>query len=142
MTISIKIDSEVIMGTKIKSSKIIYNDKYYDCPISMAMDLIGGKWKSVILHYLKNSEKRFNELRKDIPAITEMTLSLQLKQLEKDRLITRQVFGEKPPIKVIYALSPLGHQVCPALAELCSWALTIAQRNDEDISNSTAQNIR
>lgn len=122
------------MQTKIKPIQIIYNGKHYDCPISMAMDLIGGKWKGVILHYLKNGEKRFNELKKDMPKITEMTLSLQLKQLEKDRLITRQVFGEKPPIKVVYALSPLGHQVCPALAELCSWAFTIAHENDNNIS--------
>lgn len=134
MTISIKIDSEDVMQTKIKPIEIIYNDKHYDCPISMAMDLIGGKWKGVILHYLKNGEKRFNELKKDMPKITEMTLSLQLKQLEKDRLITRQVFGEKPPIKVVYALSPLGHQVCPALAKLCSWAFTIAHENDNNIS--------
>jgi len=60
------------------------------------MDLVGGKWKGVILYYLLSGEKRFSELKIVIPEITDMTLSIQLKKLEDDGLITRTVFGDKP----------------------------------------------
>ncbi|MDF7667327.1 helix-turn-helix domain-containing protein [Orbaceae bacterium ESL0727] len=117
------------MNQNLQKKPIVYEGKCFDCPISMAMALIGGKWKGVILHYLKDNQKRFNELKKDIPAITEMTLSLQLKQLEQDGLITRQVFGEKPPIKVVYALTPKGRDVSPVLDALCLWAKKISEEN-------------
>lgn len=106
--------------------QVSFNGKDYPCPISMAMDLIGGRWKAVILFYLQTHDKRFSELRKDIPSITEMTLSLQLKQLEKDRLVIRTVYGDKPPIKVVYALSPLAKELEPFLAGLCLWASNAA----------------
>lgn len=125
MAISIKLDSGVCMGNQ-KDSQISFNGKDYPCPVSMAMDLIGGKWKAIILFYLQEKEKRFSELKKDIPNITEMTLSLQLKQLEKDRLVIRTVYGDKPTIKVVYALSPLAKELEPFLEGLCLWALKVA----------------
>ena len=102
-----------------------YKNKIYYCPISLAMDLIGGRWKGVILYYLLLSEKRFCELKTVIPEITDMTLSIQLKKLEDDGLITRTVFGDKPPLKVIYKLTPLGERLGPALEQLSVWGLTI-----------------
>lgn len=85
------------------------------------MDLIGGKWKAVILYHLKDAEKRYNELRKEVPAITEMTLSLQLKQLEKDGLVLRKVYGKKPPIKVVYSLTDFGKTFTPVLETITNW---------------------
>ena len=83
-------------------------DKIYPCSVSLAMDLVGGKWKTVILYHLKDGEKRFSELRKELFSVTEMTLSLQLKQLEKRRTnLSRKVYGKKPPIKVIYKLTTI-----------------------------------
>lgn len=117
------------MNENEQNKQIMYEGKRFDCSMSLAMALIGGKWKGVILHYLKHNEKRFNELKKDIPTITEMTLSLQLKQLEQDGLITRQVFGEKPPIKVVYALSSKGQEVSPVLDTLCLWAKNISKES-------------
>lgn len=76
---------------------------------------IGGKWKAVILYHLKDDAKRYNELRKEMPSVTEMTLSLQLKQLEADGLVSRQVFGEKPPVKVVYSLTDFGRTLVPLL---------------------------
>ncbi|MBI0552929.1 transcriptional regulator [Pectobacterium parmentieri] len=108
--------------TKNAACKVFLDDKIYPCPVSMVMDLIGGKWKGVILYYLKNSNKRFSELRKDIPHITEMTLSLQLKKLEKDGLIAREVFGDKPPLKVVYSLSEFGQSFKPVLEAISLWA--------------------
>lgn len=101
--------------------------KLYPCPVSLAMDLVGGKWKAVILYFLKNGEKRYNELRKDISGITEMTLSLQLKQLEKDGLISRKVQGKKPPIKVVYSLTDLGKTAIPVLETVNEWGKQIVK---------------
>ncbi|ASY77470.1 winged helix-turn-helix transcriptional regulator [Pectobacterium polaris] len=108
--------------TKNADCKVFFNDKTYPCPVSMVMDLIGGKWKGVILYYLKDSNKRFSELRRNIPQITEMTLSLQLKKLEIDGLITREIFGEKPPLKVVYSLSEFGQSFKPVLEAISLWA--------------------
>lgn len=108
--------------------EVIFNGKTYPCPISMAMDLIGGKWKGVILYYLVDSSKRFSELKQDMPTITEMTLSMQLKQLERDGFISRTVYGVKPPIKVIYELTELGHSFKPVLETLSLWSHQIARQ--------------
>lgn len=90
-------------------------DKIYPCSVSLAMDLVGGKWKTVILYHLKNEGKRFSELRNELFSITEMTLSRQLKHLEKDGLISRKVFGRKPPLKVVYELTDFGKTFMPVL---------------------------
>ena len=101
------------------------NGKTYPCHISMAMDLVGGKWKGVILYYLKDGPKRFNEINQLMPTITEMTLSLQLKQLEQSGLISRPVYGEKAPIKVVYEMTELGQSFKPVLESLSVWAHTM-----------------
>lgn len=111
------------------SCAITYQGKHYHCSISMAMNLIGGKWKGVILYYLLNQPKRFSELKKSMPDITVMTLSLQLKQLEKDELISRTVKGDKPPVHVSYALTEKGQLLSPILLALSDWAKKI---NHED----------
>lgn len=115
------------MKNKDIKCEVFFNDKEYPCPISMAMDLIGGKWKGVILYYLMDQEKRFSELSRDIPTATEMTLSLQLKKLENDGLIFREVEGDKPPLKVTYSLTPLGKSLTPVLQQLGEWSKNIVE---------------
>lgn len=110
--------------------------KLYPCPVSLAMDLVGGKWKAVILYYLRNEEKRYNELRKEIQTVTEMTLSLQLKQLEKDGLIERKVYGKKPPIKVIYSLTDFGKTFVPVLESVNEWGKQITNDKGEFVKIS------
>jgi DNA-binding HxlR family transcriptional regulator len=95
------------------------------------MDLIGGKWKAVILYHLKDHEKRYNELRKEMPAITEMTLSLQLKQLEHDSLVSRKVYGEKPPVKVVYSLTDFGKSLLPVLDAITDWGNKASEQEGE-----------
>lgn len=95
------------------------------------MEFIGGKWKSVILIYLVDGKKRYNELRKLISTITERTLSLQLKQLEKDGLITRKVYTKKPPLKVEYALTPFGETLVPVLNSIAEWGMVVANEKGE-----------
>lgn len=100
------------------------------------MDLVGGKWKTVILHHLKDDVKRYNELRKEMSIITEMTLSLQLKQLEKDGLVSRKVYGEKPPIKVVYSLTDFGKSFIPVLDAISKWGNQVVDEKGEFINPS------
>ena len=105
------------------------DEKLYPCDTSLTMRFIGGKWKSVILIHLINGTKRYNELRKDIPTITERTLSLQLKQLEDDGLIRRRVYASKPPLKVEYKLSDFGKTLIPVLHAISNWGKDAAQNH-------------
>lgn len=97
------------------------DNKKYPCCTTVTMRFIGGKWKAVILYHLADGAKRYNELRKLIPTITERTLSLQLKQLEEDNIIDRKVFTEKPPLMVEYALTDFGKTLLPVLTEIAKW---------------------
>lgn len=119
------------MKKECTGSHIKIGEKVYPCSVSVAMDLVGGKWKTVILYHLKDSEKRYSELRKELFSVTEMTLSIQLRQLEKDGLVSRTVFGEKPPIKVVYALTEFGKTVIPVLEAITKWGNQIVDRKGE-----------
>jgi len=99
--------------------------KTYHCALDITMNFIGGKWKGVVLWYLKNSTLRFTELKKRIPDITEKMLSIQLKALEADGLIKREVYGIKPPIKVEYSLTPFGKTLIPSLDAIAKWGRTL-----------------
>lgn len=119
------------MESSCNINYIKYKSKEYPCATSFVMDMIGGKWKTVILCQLKNEEKRFSELRKELSFITESILSLQLKQLENDGLIIKIVHGDKPPLKVIYKLSELGVAFIPILDEINTFGKLILK--DENL---------
>mgnify|MGYP000145849399 CR=1 FL=1 len=93
---------------------------FSQCPVTMAIDVIGGKWKVIILYQLRNKTLRFSEIKNNIPDISQKVLSRALKELEKDRLITRQAFAQVPP-KVEYQQSELAIQLNPVLDSLCQW---------------------
>ena len=116
-----------------KRPMIKLHEKLFPCPTSAAMELIGGKWKSVILMHLIEGKKRYNELRKEMPTITERTLSLQLKQLEKDDLISRKVYTKKPPLKVEYSLTDFSRSVIPVLQAITEWGIIAAEERGEFI---------
>ena len=92
------------------------------------MDIIGGKWKTVILYHLRDGKKRYNELRKTLPVVTERTLSLQLKQLEEDGVVTRMVYTSKPPLKVEYELTEFGKSLIPLLDAIAQWGEMVAEQ--------------
>lgn len=117
-----------MVKTECIADHVKLNGKIYPCTVSMAMDLIGGKWKTVILYHLKSDSKRYSELLKEMQTVTEMTLSLQLKQLEKDGLIVRKVYGKKPPVKVIYSLTNFGQTLIPTLDAILAWGNQIAEQ--------------
>ncbi|MDE1208200.1 winged helix-turn-helix transcriptional regulator [Tenacibaculum sp. LAR 2:5] len=85
------------------------------------MGIIGGKWKTVILFHLIKGTLRYSELRKEIPMVTERTLSLQLKSLEEDGVIKRKVYTSKPPLKVEYSLTDLGKTLIPVVQSIADW---------------------
>lgn len=101
--------------------------KTYHCALDITMDYIGGKWKSVVLWYLRNKTMRFGELRKQIPDITEKMLSLQLKSLEDAGLVKRKVFAEVP-LRVEYSLTDFGKTVVPVLEAIAKWGRTLGER--------------
>ncbi|WP_272152092.1 winged helix-turn-helix transcriptional regulator [Tenacibaculum aiptasiae] len=98
-----------------------FNGTKYPCCTSLTMGLIGGKWKTVILYYLKDKTLRYNELRKEMPTVTERTLSLQLKKLEEDGIIKRKVYVSKPPLKVEYSLTDFGKTLIPVIEVIADW---------------------
>lgn len=98
-----------------------FNGKEYPCCASLTMGLIGGKWKTVILFHLRNEKLRYNELRKEMPTVTERTLSLQLKTLEEDGIIERTVYTSKPPLKVEYSLTDFGKTLIPVIMSIAEW---------------------
>ena len=107
------------------------------CSVTKTMDVIGGKWKSVALFYMLSQTRRFNELRRLMPQITQRMLTLQLRELERDGLITRTVYPEVPP-KVEYALTDLGRTLEPILKLLCSWGGSYALQVYEIRESSAA----
>ena len=94
---------------------------YTNCPVEAALDIIGGKWKSIIMFRLVEQTRRFNELKRLLPSITQRMLTNQLRELERDGLVTRKVYAEVPP-KVEYSPTPLGLSLLPVLQALKSWS--------------------
>ncbi len=90
------------------------------CPTETALDLIGGKWKGMILYYLCSGTKRFNELMRLTPGITQRMMTKQLRELESKGIVHREVYPEVPP-KVEYSLTKLGKTLEPVIGELEKW---------------------
>lgn len=86
-------------------------DCNYSCPVETTLDVIGGKWKGVILYHLSET-RHFNELQRLIPRVNRRMLALQLRELENDGLVHREVYKQVPP-KVEYSLTRFGHTLSP-----------------------------
>ena len=93
----------------------------YYCTVELTLNIIGGKWKPIILFHLGNGEpRRFGELKRAMPNITQKMLTQQLRELEHDGLVHRQVYAEVPP-KVEYSLTEFGLTILPVLQSLSQW---------------------
>lgn len=108
--------------------RIRLNGQVYHCALDVTMELVGGKWKTIVLWYLRKDKKRFSELRRSISGITEKMLSLQLRQLEKDGFVSRKVHAEVPP-RVEYSLTPHGRTLLPLLEEIAKWGRMMGKKN-------------
>src|ERR1700761_8786563 len=91
-----------------------------ECPITATLAIIGGRWKTLILYHLTSGTKRFGEIAVRIPTISRKVLTEQLKELEKDGLVTRKQFKEIPP-RVEYSLSHLAQSLSPVFEEMAIW---------------------
>ena len=98
------------------------NAAEYVCGVSVTLELIGGKWKGVILWHLCHKTLRFIQLKRRLPKVTQKMLTQQLRELEKDGLINRKVYPEVPP-KVEYSLTKPGETLKPILESMCHWGI-------------------
>jgi len=112
------------------------SNRAYSCPIEATLDVIGGRWKGVILFRLLDGKKRFGELKRLLPDVTQRMLTLQLRELESDGIVERTVYREVPP-KVEYALTEFGRSLEPILLLLCDWG----KRYDNETSRRTDSDL-
>ena len=109
--------------TKIKETSTNFSNKKAlaeECPEVYASNMIGGQWSLAICCYLINGKLRFGELKKKLENITERMLTLQLRRLEQEKIITRTVYAEVPP-RVEYELTDIGYKLKPIIEELEKW---------------------
>ncbi|WP_419774278.1 winged helix-turn-helix transcriptional regulator [Halarcobacter sp.] len=104
------------MNKKIKELE----EDIVKCPVETALDVLAGKWKILILWYLRRDTLRFSELQKMLPRTTEKMLIQKLRELEKDNIVHREVYPVVPP-KVEYSLTPYGESLKPILKQLYLW---------------------
>jgi DNA-binding HxlR family transcriptional regulator len=107
------------MPTRKKYDECTYTG-YSACAVEAFLDVLGGRWKGMILFHLLPGSRRFGELRKLLPHVTQRMLTNQLCELEKDAIVSRTVYAQVPP-RVEYALTPLGQQLSPILAQMAVW---------------------
>lgn len=103
---------------------IIFREKEYRCPVELTIELIGGKWKAVLLWELSEITLRFNELTRLFPNATRKMLTQQLKEMERDGLVLRKEYIQIPP-KVEYSLTDFGRTFMPILMSMNQWGKVI-----------------
>ena len=96
--------------------------KAVSCPVEQSLEIIGGRWKVMLIHELLEGTRRFSELQRALVGISHRTLTQQLRELEQFGMVRREVFGEVPP-KVEYSLTPLGRSMRPVLMAMHQWAV-------------------
>jgi len=108
------------------------NGKAYTCPVDVSLSFVSGKWKILILSHLYQFERKgFSEIRENLPGISEKMLSQQLKQLEKDQLISKSVLSLKP-YRVEYALTETGKSFSPLFSFLSKWGMEFLKKHGID----------
>ena len=95
--------------------------KMVGCPTETTLEVISGRWKVMVIYWLLQGERRFNQLQRDLAGITHRTLAKQLKEMETDGLVERRDYGEIPP-RVDYRLTVLGRSLEPVLMAMQDWA--------------------
>ena len=99
------------------------------CPVATTVQLIGSKWKLLIIRNLRARSWRFNELRKDLEGISQKVLTDSLREMEADGIITRTVYPEVPP-RVEYALSELGESMRPIIKSMEAWGISYKEAHE------------
>ncbi|MFH0780457.1 MAG: helix-turn-helix domain-containing protein [Pseudomonadota bacterium] len=99
---------------------MLYREKEYKCGIDVTLAVVGGKWKASILWHLVKETMRFSELQRQFSDTTRKMLTQQLRELEADGLVHREVYPQVPP-KVEYSLTEKGRSIYPILEKMCDW---------------------
>ena len=120
---------------------IVLKGEEFHCAMDVTMRYIGGKWKTVVLWYLRKDKKRFSELKRLIPNITEKMLSLQLKNLESDGIVGRKIYPQVPP-KVEYFLTDFGKSLIPMLDEIAQWGRELALAKGKIVNKEKSKTNR
>ena len=102
-------------------------DQRPGCPVEMCAEILGGKWKGLIVVYLLEGTKRFGDLQRLLPDVTQRTLTAQLRELEADGIIMRKVYAQVPP-KVEYSMSELGETLRTVITMMRSWGADYLQQ--------------
>jgi DNA-binding HxlR family transcriptional regulator len=96
--------------------------KAVTCPVEFTLAILGGRWKALILYQLFLGVKRFSQLQKILKGVSQKMLTQQLRELESDGIIHREVYAQVPP-KVEYSLTALGASLKPVIESMCEWGL-------------------
>lgn len=112
------------------TKKIGVDSNIFKCPVETSIDVLAGKWKILILWYLKSEEKRFSELQRLLPRATQKMLIQKLRELEEDGIVRREVYPVVPP-KVEYSLTEYGKTLIPILKQLYLWGDTHKKLNKQ-----------
>ena len=119
---------EIGMGNKqAAENRLVYREKEYKCAIDVTLAVVGGKWKTAILWHLAAETLRFSDLQRIFPDTTRKMLTQQLRELEADGLVHREVYPQVPP-KVEYSLTDKGRSIYPILEMMCEWGRQYAAR--------------
>lgn len=111
------------------------------CPLKAAVDVIGGRWKPSILYDLLGGPKRFSELQRSLTGVKAQTLTVQLRELENDGVVRRNVFPEVPP-RVEYELTAHGRTLAPLLGSLRAWGEAHLRQAARNNGGTDAQRVR
>jgi DNA-binding HxlR family transcriptional regulator len=95
----------------------------FECPVNATLNVIGGRWKILVIYHLADGIARFNELQRAVPGISKRVLAQQLRQLERDGIVARRVYDQSPP-RVEYSLTDFGRTLEPVMERLCQWGET------------------
>lgn len=111
--------------------------KYGACPVSTTLKVFGGKWKPLLLYFISVDVNRFGQLQRMMPGCSKRMMTKQLRELEDDGLVHREVFAEVPP-RVIYTLTDKGESLRPVFKALSEWSIVhILERQEESTSGAT-----
>ena len=127
-----RLDEDTIINQWIAASADTPFDT--DCPVRGVLDTISDKWSMLLIMTLAGGPKRFNQLRRDVPDISQKMLTQTLRDLQRDGMVSRQVFDTKPP-SVEYRLTPMGQSIIVPFGYLIRWA----NANHPDIDAARAQ---
>jgi DNA-binding HxlR family transcriptional regulator len=109
------------MQERASAQLMVYREKEYKCGIDVTLAVVGGKWKASILWHLAQQTMRFSDLQRQFAGTTRKMLTQQLRELEADGLVHREVYPQVPP-KVEYSLTEKGRSIFPILDMMCNWA--------------------